>query len=139
MNRDKVRALLAEALAAQAGIPWQHLSAHSREPWLTRADDLLASGGVVDRIAAARAADELHALAKGPLWNLCARVMDRAAALRAEGAHGLSVSLSDSEPLCGDPHPSARGRSCTEPSGHAGDDLRGASHGDGRVDRWLRR
>ncbi len=63
-------------------------------------------------------------------------------ALRAGMLRGLSVDLDDEQlagELCGDPHPSARGRSCTEPAGHAGADLRGESHGDGRVDRWLRR
>lgn len=39
--------------------------------------------------------------------------------------------------LCHAPHPRRRGASCTEPAGHAGDDLRGASHGDGTVERWL--
>lgn len=53
----------------------------------------------------------------------------------------LTAGLDDTpdDGLCHDPHPTRRGRSCTEPAGHAGPDLRGASHGDGHVDRWLRR
>jgi hypothetical protein len=36
---------------------------------------------------------------------------------------------------CG--HIGPRGRPCTDPAGHAGDDLTGESHGDGSVFRWL--
>jgi hypothetical protein len=36
---------------------------------------------------------------------------------------------------CG--HVGPRGRPCTDPAGHAGDDLTGESHGDGSVFRWL--